>query len=236
MRETIDALKPEGAIWNPAYSGDFDRLLDGIALNKQVVLDDLGIPEHIRNPYLCPFELLPDLEREFGITPNSAFPENERRMSLAAIRYRKHRYKSLQKLQYILNVAGFGYGGYGLIVTQNSPPVNPSNIMFSYKMTAHEFPSIYCAGNRVANCSEKSKGYYLVAEIIEGAEEIYQTPPEAYWPLVFFVGGSVSRDYDGNIEHINFVEVPAYRKQELHRLILRTVSLGIWAALFIEYT
>jgi hypothetical protein len=62
---------------------------------------------------------------------------------------------------------GFGYGGYGLIVIPNASPADPFPIVESfYVMTAHEFPSIFCAGNTdVAYCGFGGfgGGYYLVS-------------------------------------------------------------------------
>lgn len=76
-------------------------------------------------------------------------------------------------------------------------------------------------------------GYY--SSYTEYANE-HVSPPSGYWPLIFFVGGQVSRNGDGSIASISHVAIPAARRQELHRLILRIKPLGIWAAMIIQYT
>jgi hypothetical protein len=272
MRQVVDALLPDGAIWNPVYGGDFDRLLDGAAQNKQDTLDDLAGLAYIRNPYRCPIELLSDLEREYGISPDNALTEKERRLSLAAVRYKRRSLGTAQKLQRALDMAGFGYGGYWLIVTPNaSPATDPSTMVdASYVMT---FPSIFCAGNTDVAYAGFGGGYYLVsgdyfttrplypqagqicARAFDGSDErsglecaghynetvttdetlAYKTPPPEYWGLIFFVGGSVARNPDGRIASVANVDVPAGRRQELHRLILRVKPLGVWAAMIVRY-
>jgi hypothetical protein len=171
----MDALLPDGAVWKPAYGGDYDKLLDGIAQNEQNVFDDLGSLANVRNPYKCPIELLPDLEREYGISPNNALTEKERRASLAAVRYKRGGLATAAKLQRVLDLAGFGYGGYGLIVTPNaSPPANPEPIVeANYVLTAHEFPSVYCAGNSRAFAGGGGGGYYLVMGDYKTAQPLY---------------------------------------------------------------
>ena len=275
MRNVVDALLPDGAIWQPAYGGGFDRLLDGVAENKQAVLDDLGSLAHIRDPLRCPIELLPDLEREFGVTANNALTEKERRMAVAIIRYKRVTLPTAQKLQRVLDMAGFGQGGYGLVVTPNaSPATDPFPIVDSaYFLTAHEFPSIFCAGNTDVAFAGCGGGYYLVsgdhymtrqlypqagqicARAFDGSDEQsgrecagfheesvitneaaqYKSPPEPYRGLIFFVGGTVMRNDNGSIANVAVVSVPATRKQELHRLILRIVPMGVWAAMMVRY-
>jgi len=275
MRGVVDALLPKGSIWQPAYGGDFDRLLDGVAENKQNTLDALESLAHIRDPLKCPVELLPDLEREFGVTANNALTETERRMAVAVIRYKRTTLPTAQKLQRALDMAGFGYGGYGLIVTPNaSPPIDPSFIMGNiYSLTAHEFPSVYCAGNSEAFAGCAKDGYYLFAtgdyyqlravfpqagqicaRAFDGSDEMsgrecagfyetvimknmakYKSPPEPYWSLIFFVGGTVTRNVNGSIANVAAVTIPATRRQELHRLILRIIPLGIWALMMVRY-
>jgi hypothetical protein len=195
MRGVIDALMPQGAIWNPAYGGDFDRLLDGVAQNKQDTLDDLSSLAHIRDPYNCPIELLPDLEREYGISPDNALTEKERRLSLAAVRYKRRSLGTAQKLQRTLDIAGFGYGGYGLIVTPNaSPATDPSTMVdASYVMTAHEFPSVFCAGNTDVAYAGFGGGYYLVSG------DYFTTRP-----LYLQAGQICARAFDGSDERSRF--------------------------------
>jgi len=275
MREAVDALLPQGAAWKPAHGGDYDKLLDGVAENKQAVFNGLSALSHIRDPYNCPIELLPDLEREYGISPNASLTEKERRNSLAAIRYKQRALATAQKLQRALDLSGFGYGGYGLMVTPNSSPAtDPAPIVeANYVMTAHEFPSIFCAGNTDVAYAGYGGGYYLVsgdyftsrplypqagqicARAFDGSDEMsglecagyygdmvltdetlnYKTPASEYWGLIFFVGGAVTRNPDGRIANVAGVDVPAGRRQELHRLILRIKPCGTWCGMMVRY-
>ena len=244
-RQVIDALLPKGAIWKPAQDGDFDRFLNGIADNFQVVLDDLSTLAHIRNPFRCTRGLLPDLERELGVTPNEFRTENDRRAFLAPIRFKRPELSTPLKLQRALDKAGFGFHGYGLTVTRNSSPaVDPSGVIDNtFVMIAHDFPSIYCAGNTdVAYCGFSGGGYYLVSgDRYDGVTDFidvdatFNTPPEQYWSLIFFVGGTVRRNPDGKIIGIAAVNIPRERRQELHRLILRVKPMGIWAAMAVNF-
>jgi hypothetical protein len=273
MRGVIGALLPDGAVWKPAWKGYFDRLLDGAGDNSQAVMDDLEKLAYVRNPYKVEAELLPDLEREFGVTANPALTGKDRRESLAAIRYKVNSLATIAKLQRALDKSGFGTGGYGLVVTPNSSPAaDPTNITdVSYALTAHDFPSIYCAGNAVAYAGYGG-GYYLVngdhpilrpvypqagmicARAFDGSDSQsgkecagyydgymdmavkYTTPADPkYWSMIFFVGGAVTRNPDGSIASVASVTVPAVRRQELHRLILRIKPVGIWAAMMINF-
>ena len=240
MRQVIDAFMPKGTIWRPSQGGDFDRFLDGVANNKQATLDDLKNLAHVRNPYRCPLGMLPDLEREFGILPNISLAEKARRSYLATIRYRKKTLATTQKLQNVLDGAGFGFNGHGLLVTHNAPhAINPFLVMnSSWALAANNFPSIHCAGNSlIAFCSEMKTGYYLVSGDCHQADDAAKINElsKSYWPLVFFIGGAVTRDLSGRITNIATVTMPAVYRQELNRLVLRIKPLGIWAAILVRY-
>jgi len=317
MRRVLDALSPKGMAWRPAPGGDLDHLLDGVADNAQATLDDLETLAHLRDPWKVPLELLPDLEREFGIAPNTALTVKTRRANLSILRYRKGRKKSsLLKLQAALDRAGFGAGGYGLVVTPNaSPAVDPTQFVDrAFVLTCHEedlgarplYPqagqicarafdgsdalsgeqcaghyteevadpslgSRACCGDEFAYCCLRG-GYYLVngdkytltpaivgagqicARAFDGSDALsgeqcaghysaynqysneYATPAEAYWSLIFYVGGNVTRDADTDaIVDVAPVYIPSHRRQELNRLILRFKPLGTWAAMCVQY-
>lgn len=272
-RRVINALLPKGSIMRPAADGYLDRLLGGIADNHQAVLDDLADLHYIRNPAKCPEALLPDLEREYGIAPNTALTISERRAALAVVRYRKKRLTTVSRLQAALDSAGFGAKGYGCTVIPNaSPATDPAAIIdASYELTAHALAEAMSAGTTNAYAAKRG-GYYLVngdkytlepvypqaglicARSFDGSDSLsgkecsgyytsytqytneYASPPEGYWPLIFFIGGTVSRNDDGSVASISTVWVPSHRRQELHRLILRYKPLGIWAGMVVQYS
>jgi hypothetical protein len=163
MRQVNDVLMPRGPVWEPAYNGRMDRLLDGFARNSQEVFDDLEGLAYIRNPYKVPARMLTDLEREFGVTPDNTVLDSDRREALAVIRYSPRPSPRVGSLQNSLDKAGFGANGYGLTITPNgSPASDPHPIVNdNFLLTAHEYPSRYGAGTASAYAAERG-GYYLV--------------------------------------------------------------------------
>lgn len=275
MRQVWDGLLPEGSAWNIARGSDSDNLFAGIAGNDDTVLADLDLLRYVRDPLRCPLALLPDLEREYGITTSTALTEADRRAVVAAIKYKKGKLASAARLQKALDLAGFGSGGYGLIVTPNgSPASDPAAIVTtSYQLTAHAMGdgSGSCAGNAGAYAAQRA-GYFLVngdiyvlapnypgagnicARAFDGSDSNsgvqcagfyttysqyanqYTVPVAAYWPLIFFVGGYVTRNGDGSIASVARVTIPARRRQDLHRIILQNKPLGIWAGMCVQYS
>jgi hypothetical protein len=267
MRSVHDALMPTGPAWEPSPGGKYDRLLDGFADNAQAVLDGLESLAYVRNPRKVPKELLPDLEREYGITPDDTIPDEDRKGGLA-VTVKTRPSSRVRALQEALDKAGFGANGYGLTVTPNGTPASdPLPIVDeSFVLTAHEFPSVYAAGTSIAYAGERG-GYYLVNgdrfnhrpvypgagtgmvardfpskscagyyEGYTGYENEYTAPiPQAYWPFVFFLGGSVTRNADGSIASVEYITVPIGRRQELHRIILRVKPLHTFAGMCIVY-
>jgi hypothetical protein len=273
MRRAIDALLPDGPVLSPAPGDYLDKLLSGVADNHQATLDDLADLAYIRNPGACPEALLSDLEREHGISPSTALTLSERRAALAVVRFKKKSLRTVARLQAVLDKAGFGSGGYGLLVTPNaSPATDPSAIVDdAFELTAHAIGEGMYAGNANAYAAKRG-GYYLVngdqytlepvypqagqicARAFDGSDSLsgtecagyyssytqysneYSSPPKGYWPLIFFIGGVVSRNMNGSIASISTVWIPAHRRQELHRLILRYKPLGMWAAMIVQYS
>jgi hypothetical protein len=164
MRTVHDSLLPQGLPFHPAKDGNMDKLDNARADNAQLVYDDLEKLAYIRNPYKISYELLPDLEREFGIATKTSLTEAKRREILAGVVYRKSKLSTVKKLQDALDITGFGAGGYGLIVTPNNKITDPASIVSSvFQTTAHEFGAEgikQCAGNISAFCSIQS-GYFL---------------------------------------------------------------------------
>jgi hypothetical protein len=161
-----------------------------MADNSEAVRAALEKLKDVRNPYLCPLELLSDLEREFGIAGNEGLTEKDRREALAAIRYKTALLATVAKLQFYLDKSGFGRGGYGLIVTNNeSPAVNPIPVVESvFALTAHDFPSVYAAGTSTAYAGYGG-GYYLINQDWKMLRPLY---PQ--------VGNICARAFDGSDE------------------------------------
>jgi hypothetical protein len=137
--------------------------MEGAAGNAQEILDALEQLSFIRNPLKVPKELLPDLEREYGVSPDGTVPEDDRRGELSLARYKGASGSLVRNLQAVLDKGGFGANGYGLIVTPNgTPAADPGPVVAErIVLTAHEFPSAYAAGTSIAYAGERG-GYYLV--------------------------------------------------------------------------
>jgi hypothetical protein len=120
MKESLRGLLPNGPIWNPKPSGDFDKLLDGMGENAQALYEFLATLKVIRDPYQT--NMLPDLEREYGIVTNTDKSDTDRRNAVAQKRYAVKGHGSLSDLQEALDNAGFN-----LIVHENNPPIDPNS-------------------------------------------------------------------------------------------------------------
>lgn len=122
MRAFLDAIEPPGPIWQPKPGGDEDNLRAAISDCLQYVMDALG-GMLIRDPYSTGY--LDELEREYGITPNTQLTTAQRTATLAARKFQRQVKSTANTLQNALDLAGFGVGGYGLQVLANDPPVDP---------------------------------------------------------------------------------------------------------------
>ena len=250
MREVLNAVKPDGAAWNPAYDGDFDRLLNGIAKNYQEAVEKIEKLAYIRDPEKAPLELMGDLEREFGIASDNNKIDKIRRKTLAAIRYKNNQIATDDKLQRALDLAGFGSGGDGVKVVRNeSPAIDPGDYIgyqnknyylansdnYSVKLQVAQAGQI-CARN--PNGSDWRSGIESAGYYNENDEQYirHPTPPQEYWPLVFFVCGGAERGEGGMIVSLSQAIVPKSRRQELNRIVLSIKPVAIWAAMLITYT
>ena len=133
MRAFLDAVLPPGTIWQPAPGEDFDHFLDALGDNLQSVHDACEALAHIRDPATTPY--LEELEREYGITPNTQLTDAQRRAVLALVKYKRNAKSTLATLQTALDSAGLGVGGYGLLVFANDPAVDPNQFIIGiYQM------------------------------------------------------------------------------------------------------
>ena len=126
-RAFLDGIWPEGSIWRPAPDLDLDHLLDGMAGNIQSEHDFLAKLCCIRSPQRT--FLLDDLEREYGITKNDNLTVVQRVAILSERKYNRQGTATVPNLQYALDLAGFGAGGYGLTVYDNNGGANPSSFV-----------------------------------------------------------------------------------------------------------
>jgi hypothetical protein len=130
FRDVIQALLPDGVIWNPVEGGFFDKLLKGIGDNTKSVYENLKQLAFVRDPSNTP--ILIDLEKEYGIVTDLRLTEEERRTALAAVKYAKPGTGSRTDLETILRDAGLD-----VYVWRNDPPVDPDIFITSgFQMVA----------------------------------------------------------------------------------------------------
>lgn len=121
-RAVIDALLPPGALWRPEPDESFDQQLDGIAdtiEDQRPTIDSLA---DIRVPSKTP--VFSDLERNYGISPNSLISMDDRISRLEQKVYQGSRVNSIDDVQGDLDRAGFD-----LQIHKNDPPVDPATFL-----------------------------------------------------------------------------------------------------------
>jgi len=226
----LDDQSPKGPIWEPEELEDFDLLLEGIADNLEVVHVFLSTLSDIRNPNKT--IILSDLEREYGIPTNLLLSEDTRRTRLAELVYGMDENGTEDDLETALRNVGFD-----VFVYQNDPAVDPAIFLENdFQMVAgggnafagradafagkiggellvngeiFETGRIFTsgAGSGLFAGTGHGAGEYedLLVEKIE-----YPIPTDtADWPMVFFVGGAVTRGFielllNGNFETGDF--------------------------------
>lgn len=251
-------LLPSGSAWNPAKNEGLEYLINGKALNLQTPMEFLQGLAYIRSPLLTPY--LEDLEHEYGITPNAAISDLQRRLNLASQKAATGG-QSPQYLQDILQKAGFT----NLQVHENRPPVDP-NIFLSSEYLCVSGNEEAVAGNEKAvagktggellvngDLFDQVLGYIMCAgnenavsgnenavasrfDVVNFINRIYQIPSDpALWGYFFFIGGDATRNTNGALLTIETVDVNASRERELKRLILKYKPTHTWAGLQINF-
>lgn len=170
-------LPPNAGAFDLIEQEDLDRLLDGMDLNAETVVDFLATLADLRDPDLTP--ILEDLEREYGFLFNPNLTEDERRAQLAALVYASTINGSKDDLEGALTRAGFNVKVY-----QNDPPVDPANFFGDeYLMEA---------GGVAAYAGEPSAVAGLGGGdiLLSARNDPYILPDDPNrWPYVFFIAG-----------------------------------------------
>lgn len=259
-KEVFLSLLPPGSIWTIAEGKDFDKLLDGISENSELIRLFLDLLADIRNPFKTP--ILNDLEREFGILPDERIDEETRRKNLATNIFSKNGTGSDDNMEKSLRDAGFD-----VFVHENSPAIDPAIFLDQiFQMVAGGDKAF--AGNADAFASRlggelvvngdmfiQTEIYTMIAggdfafagnqDAMLGRFDEYNidkiefdipTDPKK-WPFIFFVGGVATRDpITDALTEILSAEVESERRSELLRIILKFKPLHSWAGLVIIFT
>lgn len=259
IRRAHDANLPQGSAWNPERGGGMDLFFEGAAESFGEVRDDLRSLADIRSPLTTP--VLTELEAEFGIVPNDALTEAERRGALQAKIVPQRNRGQAWVLQQALDAAGFG-----LLVHENSPAVDPAGFLAPF-YTAVAGNQAACCGNQEAQASNFPAGEMIVngdvwittknfttvcgaqaaccgnraaqaggfSGLTRSLREWPAPTAAAAWPLVFFVGGAATRDGTGALLTIARGSVPVARRSQLVEIITRIKPAHSWCALIARF-
>ena len=212
--DILQELFPDSPLFDPAPGEGLDQFLEGMAEGEVTVYEFLRALGWLRDPYRT--TILSELEREFGVSPNSALSEEFRRTFLAALKYSKTGNGDADFLQDRLNQAGFD-----VFVYENSPAIDPacSGIFTNaYLMYAGDTLSqagepgalaggfeteilvngdffttivnyLTRAGDTLSQAGEPGMTAGNYDDVIKEPYE-YVVPDDAdFWPCIFFVGG-----------------------------------------------
>lgn len=258
-RRAYDANLPDGAAWDVAPGGDFDKLLNGIGAIDDVEVEALRVVANVRDPWKT--DDIATLEQEYGFTVDPSLTDAQRRARVAALAYATKGTGSRSYLQARLHEAGFT----NLFVYDNSPAIDPDHVMGAqyYAMCGYEtsvcgHESAICGGwgggEYIANGDQYTRGiawstacglaesvcgYYeaVCGSFVEDRQLVRPTaPPAGTWNFVFFIGGAVTRDdITGAIIDIEFVTVPENLRALFVQIVTRHKPLYTWAAVAVEW-
>jgi len=211
---------------------DLAKLFEGMAVDYQAIYDRLMLLAHTRDPRLVDVDLLPDLEREFGIVPDTSLGDTVRRQMLAHVIYQRPTTASWEHLQNALIDAGFS----NLLVTQNNPIVDPSvvggDFLVNGTIYTSQSPAYYaCMGSGIAYIghSRAFMGYYLSDNKVAKTYTIPTGPSYWPWTYVFWVGGAASGW--PSTPAVALANVDAQRETQLKNLILKYKPAFTWCML-----
>lgn len=124
-RAAFDTLKPPGNLWKPEPGEDLDNQWNGLTDAIEDAREYANSLADIRNPYKTP--VFEDLERNYGIKPNSTISTAIRQARLARKVYQKAKNNTIEDLQSALDIAGFD-----LQVHKNDPAIDPATFLTDY--------------------------------------------------------------------------------------------------------
>lgn len=261
--DIIKADLPEGPPWEIEEDSDLDKFNQGIGDSLDEDKDFLKTLANIRNPLLT--SQLDDLEKEFGLPPNSTLSESDRRERLLGEKTDNNSTATHEWLQDALHKRGFD----NLFVYPNDPPVDPRAILTDIGGIFCDGADAFCdhedavaggiSGELVVNgiFNRDASDLHIMASDSElafcdgisafaGANENpqdrrveeYEIPAESdYWGLIFFVGGAVERDPSTDeIISIETVEIDSTRRGELRTEILKYKTMFSWGLLLAFYS
>lgn len=200
LRDVLIALLPDGALWDLDEAGDFYKLLEGAGNNSEIVRQFLATLAYTREPLEIPVELLPDLEKEYGLLVNESLTIQERRDILHGVVYAPRSTGTAEYLQTQLQNAGFA-----VQVHVNSPAVDPG-LFFGG------------AGGELITNNKLYDRSIFEARSVQGL-----------WSYVFFIGGDAVRADNGALLTIAPVVISDELKSQFRELVLKYKPVHSWA-------
>lgn len=262
-REIINSLWPEGAFWRPAADDDYDKLLNGVAFNSDEVYEFLNNLRNLRDPYKT--TILSDLEKEFAVIPAATATENDRRSRLHSVMFRKNRLPTYDILEEKLQNAGFDVQVHvndptvdPAIFLDQDFQMTCGDLLPGGNDAQCGEAEAYCGrigGELLVNGDqfEQSPNYTILCDealaqcgetdayagqfdSISLSDIEYEIPTDSgYWPLIFFVGGDATKNASGELTEIEIARIPAERRTEFRRIILKYKPMFSWAGLIVVY-
>lgn len=241
LENSIKNLFPKGSAWN--FSRDFDLLIKGMAYNYQNIYDESKNLAFLRAPLLTP--LIDELLFEYGISRNPLISEAEQRARLLSIStalgaqgpdYLENR---LRLSGFDLNVFEQSIEGSGAAICgepnatcgepeaicgSNAQILDPNDLLNVSFFTICGESEAVC-GEPEAIMGQAGGDLIVNGEEYDDIIDVSLTP-ESNYGFIFYIGGENFGD---------FADVPASRKKELERLILKYKPLHTWCGLFVYY-
>lgn len=257
-RKIITSLLPPGTAWEPAIESDFDKFLDGKALNYDDIKNFIDKLSSLRDPLET--SLLDELEIEYGVTKNDNFTDAQRRQYLNSLVFSTKENGTPDDLEKRLQDAGFP-----VQIHSNDPATNPKILLNeNYQMIAGG-PNAYAGredafarrigGELIVNGDQfqQKPNYISVAgsanafagntnfkagmfnELIKLKIE-YDIPEDPNsWPFMFYIGGNVTRDINGFIIDLERVILPLSVKNEFLTILLKYKPLYTWGISVVDF-
>jgi hypothetical protein len=203
LLDIIKATIPGGPIWKPIESGMLNKIYDAIGDVFQKAKTEADNLYNVRDPYLT--TQLNDLERDYGLINDTNIDEENiggwpgRRKLLSIFAFGKNGNGGQSFLQARLRAAGFNVS-----VNQNSPAIDPNEIIGSNYRIYLNGENAYL-GNE--NCTLGEIGGELLVDGVN--ESKYTVPSDQRWNYVFFIGGAATGwylldDWDMELKNTNY--------------------------------
>jgi hypothetical protein len=220
----LKANLPDGSIWNIESESDLDKFLEGMGDNLDEDKDFVKKLADIRNPLKT--QQLEDLEKEFGLSPNSPLSEEERRIKLLGEKTDNNSTATHEWLQDALQKRGFE----NIVVLPNTPGlINPGAFGGELIVNGEGDSGLYQVPS--------DSGYwglffflgsgvtYKDVDVLVDADGVFTVNAQG-----IFLGSSA-----GEITSITPIEVDAARREELRREIIKYKPLFAWGVLIATY-